>query len=72
VQGPSPDAGRLVHLNLEVGDVDAVHDELTSKGVRFAHAPQPMNRGDKLELWAATFHDPDGHTINITQWRAVR
>ncbi len=72
VQGPSPDVDRLLHLNLEVGDVEAVHDELTAKGVTFERGPHPVDRGDKLELWAATFHDPDGHTIAITQWRAVR
>ena len=68
----SPEAARMVHLNLEVGDVEAVHDELRAKGVTFTHAPRPVNRGGKLELWAATFADPDGHTVAITQWRAVR
>jgi catechol 2,3-dioxygenase-like lactoylglutathione lyase family enzyme len=72
VHSLSSDPGRLIHLNLEVGDVEAVHDELTAQGVRFEHTPRPVNRGDKLELWAATFHDPDGHNIAITQWRATR
>jgi catechol 2,3-dioxygenase-like lactoylglutathione lyase family enzyme len=65
-------AGRLIYLNLEVGDVEAIYEELRSKGVRFLHGPQPVNRGDKLELWAASFNDPDGHNIAITQWRAIR
>ncbi|MFK3984046.1 VOC family protein [Micromonospora sp. NPDC050397] len=60
---------RLVHLNLEVGDVEAVYEELRGKGVRFTYAPRAVNRGSKLELWAAAFRDPDGHGIALTQWR---
>ncbi|BCJ51621.1 hypothetical protein Asp14428_30960 [Actinoplanes sp. NBRC 14428] len=65
-------SGRLIHLNLEVGDVEAVYEDLKRKGVTFIHGPRPVNRGDKLELWAASFHDPDNHNIAITQWRAIR
>ncbi|WP_436522763.1 VOC family protein [Actinoplanes sp. HUAS TT8] len=68
----SSEAGRLIYLNLEVGDIEAVHDELKAKGVKFVHSPRPVNRGDKLELWSATFRDPDNHNIAITQWRAIR
>jgi catechol 2,3-dioxygenase-like lactoylglutathione lyase family enzyme len=72
VQGLSAEAGRLIYLNLEVGDIEAVYAELQAKGVAFVHPPQPVNRGDRLELWSATFHDPDDHNIAITQWRAIR
>ncbi|OJF11882.1 VOC family protein [Couchioplanes caeruleus] len=65
-------AGRHIHLNLEVGDVEAVYQGLKEKGVAFVHGPRPVNRGDKLELWAASFHDPDDHNIAITQWKAIR
>jgi catechol 2,3-dioxygenase-like lactoylglutathione lyase family enzyme len=68
----SAEAGRLIYLNLEVGDVEAVYNELKAKGVTFVHAPRPVNRGDKLELWSATFTDPDGHNIAVSQWRAIR
>ncbi|GIF78340.1 hypothetical protein Asi02nite_78580 [Asanoa siamensis] len=61
---------RLVHLNLEVGDVMSVYEDLRAKGVRFTYPPRVVNRGAKLELWAAAFRDPDGHGIAITQWRA--
>jgi catechol 2,3-dioxygenase-like lactoylglutathione lyase family enzyme len=64
-------AGRLVYLNLEVGDIEAVYRELVAKGVTFEHPPQVVNHGERLELWSATFHDPDGHNIAITQWRAT-
>ena len=49
-----------------------MHAELRQKGVTFMHSPRAVNRGDRLELWSATFRDPDGHNIAITQWRAVR
>ncbi|MBU2669705.1 VOC family protein [Actinoplanes bogorensis] len=68
----SAEAGRLIYLNLEVGDVEAVYQELVTKGVEFVHPPRPVNRGDRLELWSATFRDPDDHNIAITQWRAIR
>lgn len=60
---------RLVHLNLEVSNLDAVYEDLRSKGVRFTYAPRAVNRGERLELWAAAFRDPDGHGIALTQWR---
>lgn len=61
---------RLTHLNLEVGDLDAVYNKLRRKGVTFTYAPRVVNRGERLELWAAAFKDPDGHAVNLTQWRA--
>jgi catechol 2,3-dioxygenase-like lactoylglutathione lyase family enzyme len=66
----STEAGRLIYLNLEVGDVEATYEELKAKGVVFVHAPRAVNRGDRLELWSATFTDPDRHNIAISQWRA--
>jgi catechol 2,3-dioxygenase-like lactoylglutathione lyase family enzyme len=67
-----PPAPASFNLNLEVGDVDAVYEDLVAKGVAFAHPPQPVSRGDRLELWSATFKDPDAHSVAITQWRAIR
>lgn len=62
---------RLVHLNLEVGDVEAVYQELRVRGVRFTYPPRVVNRGERLELVAAAFKDPDGHGIAVTQWKAI-
>jgi catechol 2,3-dioxygenase-like lactoylglutathione lyase family enzyme len=62
---------RPVHLNLEVGDVNAMHAELAGQGARFVHGPRVVARGEKLELWAASLADPDGHSVDISQWRAV-
>jgi resuscitation-promoting factor RpfA len=67
--GAPPVDHRLVHINLEVADVQAVYEELKAKGVRFTSGPRPTAVGERLEPWAATFRDPDGHGIAITQWR---
>lgn len=69
IRDVAPINRRLVHLNLEVGDLQATYEELRSKGIRFTYAPRAVNRGAKLELWAAAFRDPDGHGIALTQWR---
>ncbi|MFF5176120.1 VOC family protein [Micromonospora sp. NPDC000089] len=69
VSGAAPLSRRLVHLNLEVADIDAAYRRLREAGVRFTYAPRVVNRGAKLEVWAAAFRDPDGHGIALTQWR---
>jgi catechol 2,3-dioxygenase-like lactoylglutathione lyase family enzyme len=61
---------RLTHINLEVDDLDAVYQDLVEKGIGFTYPPRVVNRGERLELWAAAFRDPDGHAVNLTQWRS--
>ena len=59
---------RLVHLLLEVPDVQAAYDELLIQGVEFVHRPRPVSRYEQLELWSAAFRDPDDHGIALTKW----
>lgn len=66
----TPGNRRLTHLNLEVDDLDGVYRQLQNRGVSFTYAPRVVNRGERLELWAAAFRDPDGHAINLTEWRS--
>lgn len=61
---------RLTHLNLEVDDLDTVYRRLQDSGITFTYAPRVVNRGERLELWAAQFRDPDGNAINLTEWRS--
>jgi catechol 2,3-dioxygenase-like lactoylglutathione lyase family enzyme len=70
--GPTANTAAPINLNLEVGDVEAMYEDLRAKGVDFVSLPQAVNRGARLEQWEATFLDPDAHHVNITQWRAVR
>jgi resuscitation-promoting factor RpfA len=63
---------RIVHLNLEVPDVQAAYEELKTKNVEFVHKPRVVSQGEQLELWAAMFRDPDGHAIALTRWELRR
>jgi catechol 2,3-dioxygenase-like lactoylglutathione lyase family enzyme len=63
---------RVGHLHVQVPDVDAAYADLLGKGVDFTHRPKMVSRGDDLELWKATFRDPDGHGIALTEWRQRR
>ncbi|XXG10672.1 VOC family protein [Micromonospora sp. SH-82] len=67
----APISRRLVHVNLEVNDIQAAYERLRDTGLRFTYAPRVVNRGTKLEVWAAAFRDPDGHGIALTQWRTL-
>lgn len=60
---------RLVHLNLEVSDIDSVYADLKANGVQFTSAPRAVEQTASQELWAAAFRDPDGHGLALTQWR---
>ncbi|QOC90749.1 VOC family protein [Micromonospora craniellae] len=69
VTGAQPMNRRLVHVNLDVDDIQSAYERMRDSGVRFTYAPRVVNRGTKLEVWAAAFRDPDGHGIALTQWR---
>ncbi|MEV6694262.1 VOC family protein [Micromonospora sp. NPDC051196] len=69
VSGAQPVSRRLVHVNLDVDNIQGAYERLRDSGVRFTYAPRVVNRGNRLEVWAAAFRDPDGHGIALTQWR---
>ncbi|MEV2242687.1 VOC family protein [Micromonospora sp. NPDC049891] len=71
VTGAQPISRRLVHVNLDVDDIQSAYERLRESGVRFTYPPRVVNRGSKLEVWAAAFRDPDGHGIALTQWREL-
>jgi catechol 2,3-dioxygenase-like lactoylglutathione lyase family enzyme len=64
----SPVDRRLVHLLLEVPDVQQAYEELRAKGIDFVHRPRAVSRYEQLELWSAAFRDPDGHGIALIRW----
>ena len=72
VADTSPADRPVVHLHVEVADVESAYQDLRARGVEFVHRPRVTNRGDRLDLWAATFRDPDGHVVALTQWRDRR
>lgn len=64
---PSP----LMHLALEVSDVDSAYLHLQDRGVEFSHAPRAAITGGTYEVIAASFTDPDGHGLAITEIREI-
>ena len=50
-------------------DVDGAYRSLKDRGVEFISPATHHQLGEKLDLWAATFRDPDGHDIALAQWR---
>lgn len=68
-EGARQSSPRLAHVTLDVVDLQATYAALVAKGLEFLHGPRVVLRGESLELWAASFHDPDGHGIALTSWR---
>lgn len=58
----------LTELVLEVDDIRASHEEMFARGVPFEVEPRMVTGDGVRELWAAHFHDPDGHLASITGW----
>lgn len=66
VAGAARDPLRVM-LNLGVDDIHAVATRLRAGGVEFTRPPEQEPWGG----WIATFHDPDGNTIQLLQPAAV-
>lgn len=62
VSGPNEDPLRLM-INLAVDDIHAVAARIEVNGVRFVRPPEQEPWGG----WIATFHDPDGNTLQLLQ-----
>ncbi|MDZ7727554.1 MAG: VOC family protein [Dehalococcoidia bacterium] len=62
VHGKNPEPDRFM-LNFGVEDIDAVYERLTAAGVSFTRPPSREPWGGKV----ATFHDPDGNTLQLLQ-----
>ena len=53
-------------LYLRVADIAAAHAQLTTRGVKFTHAPHMIHRhADGTEEWMAFFEDPDARPLAI-------
>jgi predicted enzyme related to lactoylglutathione lyase len=62
VSGPNEDPLRLM-INLAVNDIHPVAARIEANGVRFVRSPEQEPWGG----WVATFHDPDGNTVQLLQ-----
>jgi catechol 2,3-dioxygenase-like lactoylglutathione lyase family enzyme len=66
VEGASRDPLRIM-VNFAVDDIHAVHRRLADAGVEFSRPPEQESWGG----WVATFHDPDGNTLQLLQTRGT-
>ena len=55
--------GRFVGASLAVEDIQAVYEELESKGVRFTQPPRKQPWGGLM----THFHDPDDNILTLIQ-----
>ena len=62
VAGRNDDPLRLM-INLGVADIHSVAARLEARGVEFVRPPEQEPWGG----WIATFHDPDGNTVQLLQ-----
>ena len=52
-----------------VGSIDAVHADLTAKGVKFIEPPRMIARLPDHELWLAAFEDTEGNMLGVMEER---
>ena len=62
VTGANEDPLRQM-INLTVSDIHATANALEARGVQFSRPPEQEPWGG----WIATFHDPDGNTLQLLQ-----
>ena len=62
---PSPGE---VHLN--VTDIEAICAAVRASAGEVVESPAPANGGSGLQLWQARLRDPDGHAIEVIEWRS--
>src|SRR5690606_24915258 len=62
IEGGTREPERIM-LHLGVDDIHATADRLRGSGVAFTREPEQEPWGG----WIATFHDPDGNTMQLLQ-----
>ena len=68
--GRRRERGSQIYFN--VGDIHAVHETLSERGVVFHAAPHVVHRTAESELWLAEFADPDGNPLALMSEVAVQ
>lgn len=63
-----PDDDSLTEVVFEVEDVKETYADLSARGVPFEVDLRPVTSVGARELWAAHFHDPDGHLASVVGW----
>lgn len=50
-----------------VSDIDAVHRDLSAKGVQFLEAPHMIAKMPDHDLWLAAFRDSEGNLLGVME-----
>lgn len=58
----------MTEVVFEVDDIMEAHAALLERGVDFEVEPREVMGDGTRSLYAAHFHDPDGHAASITGW----
>lgn len=58
----------LTEIVFELDDIRAGHAGLVERQVPFEVELRPVTADGSRELWAAHFHDPDGHLASVVGW----
>jgi predicted enzyme related to lactoylglutathione lyase len=58
-----------VMIYFTVDDIDAEYDRLTAAGAAMAEKPHVVHRDGEIELWMASFTDPEGQNLALMQER---
>jgi predicted enzyme related to lactoylglutathione lyase len=56
-------------LYFDVADIDAAHQALAARGVKFRDGPHVVHRANDRALWMAFFEDSEGNVFAIMAWR---
>jgi catechol 2,3-dioxygenase-like lactoylglutathione lyase family enzyme len=64
-----PAARRAATVRLEINDIEAICHVLLTLGVTIVEPPAPAEAGDTASLWRARLRDPDGHEVELLEWR---
>jgi catechol 2,3-dioxygenase-like lactoylglutathione lyase family enzyme len=59
-------------VHMAVGDIDATCASLAASGVDIIDPPATADANDGPQLWRATLSDPDGHEVELVEWRVPR
>lgn len=62
-EGQTAQRGSAIYF--KVADIQAVHTQLTARGVAFSAAPHIVHRAATYDLWLAEFKDPDGNSLAL-------
>lgn len=54
-------------LYYQIQNIEAVHEDLAAKGVRFVNAPHPIAKMPDHELWLCEFRDSEGNALALME-----